>query len=340
MKPNERIQRIAFRIEANEKIGMGHLMRCLTIIRELKRNNTESTIYSSSAIDKKLIYNISDYVKINTKAFSSEDAYIVAGYMNKRKESILFVDSYEVTAQYLQSLKKYQRVILTDSFCDFDIEMVIQPNAFLEQEIKNEGNADIYLRGLTYQPIRNDFFLNSVEIKEKVTNLLILSGGTFPKLFCMKMIEEIYKWGKIETISIVLGYCVSDSEYEALKKKFENCNLRIYRNVSNMSEIMSKNDVVISACGSTIYEIMACGLPVIVYSMADNQRYVLEKLQSEAGILYAGDIKEEITCANIIQYLEMLLNRKNRETQVFKMRQVISCNGAENIVKMVMKYLG
>lgn len=340
MKISENIKRIAFRLEANERIGIGHLMRCLTIIRELKKVGIESTIYAVSAIDKALMEGNAHFIKMDTVAFSEEDARILKKYMDKRKECVLFIDSYEVTPQYVQSLKKYSRIIMADSFCDYQVEMVIQPNAFLSQMQEQEGNAEVYLKGLSYQPVRHEFFENHLEIKREVNHILILSGGTFPKQFCEGLLEELYMWNKAANVSIVLGNYVSDDIDRELHERFDRCKLQIHRNVSNMSEIMCENDVVISACGSTIFEIMACGAPVIAYSMADNQRYALERLQKDAGILYAGDITENGIFKKILTYLEELKEVDLRKKQVYSMKKMISCNGAENIVRKIIEYFG
>lgn len=43
-----------------------------------------------------------------------------------------------------------------------------------------------------------------------------------------------------------------------------------------MSELMQQCDMAVSAAGSTLYELCACGMPTITYVLADNQK--LEKV--------------------------------------------------------------
>lgn len=334
-----KIKRIAFRLDANERIGIGHLMRCLTIITELKKVGIESTLYVTSLIDMAVIGDAIHVVKMDVEPFSNEDADILGRYMDDNNESIVFIDSYDITETYIQRLNKYKRIIMADSYCDYDVEMVIQPNAFLSTETKSIYKKQVYLKGLEYQPIRDEFFENRARVMPDIKNILFLSGGTIPQKFCETVLDEVFKRNIAKQITIVLGNCVSETVYKELEYKYKSYHIKICKNVLNMSKIMCENDVIISACGSTVYEIMACGVPVIVYSMAENQRYVLEKLQKEAGILYAGDINDENTCENIISGLKELTSISARKKQIDSMRKQISCNGARNIVKKIIEYL-
>ena len=65
-----------------------------------------------------------------------------------------------------------------------------------------------------------------------------------------------------------------EKELEKKANKFVNINL--YKNVSNMAEIMKKCDLAISAAGSTLYELASLSIPSIVFSFADNQKKATE----------------------------------------------------------------
>jgi len=52
-----------------------------------------------------------------------------------------------------------------------------------------------------------------------------------------------------------------------------------------MSEIMLKCDVAVTAGGSTMYELAACGIPMVTFIYADNQRPAVEMLEQEGYIV-------------------------------------------------------
>ena len=59
-----------------------------------------------------------------------------------------------------------------------------------------------------------------------------------------------------------------------------------------MKSKIEEADLVISAAGSTQYEICACGRPCISFSMADNQVPGGEKFGELGAFIYAGDARD------------------------------------------------
>ena len=64
-----------------------------------------------------------------------------------------------------------------------------------------------------------------------------------------------------------------------------------------MKEIMKQCDVVLSATGSTIYEVSALGVPLIAFYFAENQRQ-------------GADMLSEITHVINAEIMQMTLNRQ------------------------------
>lgn len=66
---------------------------------------------------------------------------------------------------------------------------------------------------------------------------------------------------------------------EALNRDYEkikvvaanNNNTHVHFNVEDMKSLISSRDLVVSAVGSTLYEICACGVQLITHAMVDNQ---------------------------------------------------------------------
>ena len=68
---------------------------------------------------------------------------------------------------------------------------------------------------------------------------------------------------------------------------------------------MKKADIAISAGGTTLYELCACGTPTISYSFADNQLDNVEQFQKDELIDYAGDVRK----TNIFENVKKRLNQ-------------------------------
>ena len=63
---------------------------------------------------------------------------------------------------------------------------------------------------------------------------------------------------------------------------------RFTKGVKDMRSLLLESDVVISATGSTIYEVSSLGVPMIVFYFAENQRQGAEALGALTDIVNAG----------------------------------------------------
>ena len=79
-------------------------------------------------------------------------------------------------------------------------------------------------------------------------------------------------------------------------------------NATDMSPIMRNADLAVSACGTTLYELAACGVPTVGFSLVPEQTESGGSL-SELGVIeYAGAAYEDLDgCAGrIVSSLEQL----------------------------------
>ena len=101
---------------------------------------------------------------------------------------------------------------------------------------------------------------------------------------------------------------------------------------------MKQCDIAVTAAGSTVYELCACGVPSIIYTFADNQ-LAIARTVSEMGLLpWVGDVRENMkSCMdNIISEIENLKNDKgNRNRQSQNMTHLVDGKGCARIVKEI-----
>jgi spore coat polysaccharide biosynthesis predicted glycosyltransferase SpsG len=82
---------------------------------------------------------------------------------------------------------------------------------------------------------------------------------------------------------------------DRLKSEYGGCpNVLVHEKVRDMKALMKMCDVVITATGSTIYEVSALGVPMICFYFADNQRQGAQELALATDIVNAGCYMEDI----------------------------------------------
>ncbi len=99
---------------------------------------------------------------------------------------------------------------------------------------------------------------------------------------------------------------------------------------------MREADLAISAGGTTLYELCACGTPSISYSVADNQFGNVRAFDREGLISCAGDIRSG-TVPEMLGKLIAAFDRNERSARSERMRHVVDGRGADRIAEALIR---
>lgn len=332
------------RSDANATIGTGHMMRCLAIAQAVEEQGQQVTFIVADETGAQYILE-RGYPCIKLDSVWNDLDVEIEKILNLiRKYSIqqLFLDSYYVTTKYLRAMNQVTEVTYLDDLhqieypCKRLINYAIYAGHFLyslDWEIE-----ELYL-GCKYTPLRKEFQNLPKKItKSNVENVLVLSGGTDTYHFLLQMLEVILKEEKFSDIQfhIVSGKYASDDS-KMIDMIEAKGNIRLYKNLYNLSHYMQQADVAISAGGTTLYELCACGTPTICYALADNQLENVLRFHKEGYMYYGGDIRCDHTSIykiykKLMQWLEY---PEERQTVSLKMQELVDGNGASRIAKIL-----
>ena len=107
-----------------------------------------------------------------------------------------------------------------------------------------------------------------------------------------------------------------------------------------MKEIMKQCDVVLSATGSTIYEVSALGVPLIAFYFAENQRQGAEMLSEITHVINCGNYADdaEQTVGNAVKaLLKCVKDKEYRETLYHEERCLVDGQGAARIAQALIE---
>ena len=327
------------RTDMNDIIATGHVMRCLSIADAMGMMGEEVTfILADDNAAELLLKRGHKYIVLNTKwdDMESELEELQKVILERRVEKIL-IDSYQVTKYYLETVRKLVRVAYIDDLNAFDYPadtLICYANYWRKFSHEQRYNGTKLLLGTEYVPIREAFQMCERKyIKDKVENLLILSGGT-DKYNIIKALMEKLPRNNYQRIYVICGKYYEG--YEALKEQCrEEKNIVIKKAVSDIEKYMSEADVAITAGGTTLYELCAMGTPAISFSFVDNQLDNVIQFQKYGIIDYAGNIRND----NVIDKILVLLENYSKEKrckQSRDMQALVDGMGALRIAKALM----
>ena len=109
-----------------------------------------------------------------------------------------------------------------------------------------------------------------------------------------------------------------------------------------MSDYMKKCDLAISAGGSTLYELCACGTPTIQYTLADNQLGAARAFSEQGLIPWAGDIRTDMeeSFRVIEREMERLSAPGEWEARTAALQRVVDGRGAGRIARALLEIGG
>lgn len=333
------MDKIYIRVDMNEIIATGHVMRCLSIA-DAAREMGKETIFIVA--DEKPVELLKErgyepLVLHTNWRDMEEELEILIPFIQKNGVVKMLVDSYQVTPEYLTKLEEYTEVFYLDDVDAFEYpvsNVICYANYYSNLSYSNyKKDVNFYL-GTSYMPIRKVFQkCGPKQIKEKIERIVILSGGS-DSFNMLEHIAELFVNNIDVQVDIICGAFYPD--FAGLKQKFANySNLCFYQNVSNLDEFMETADLAISAGGTTLYELCAKGTPTISYSFTDNQLGNVVQFHEDGIIEYAGDVRTDDVYANIYKLYEKYKSPELRKHYSRKMQKVMDGQGAARIAELL-----
>lgn len=308
---------LCIRVDGNETIATGHLVRCLSIARAFRSFNNINIISQN-----KVIFIVSDEIsqKLLCERFELSDEFdiLVLGTSYNALENevsalidciretdcdALLIDSYFVTEQYFRSLHES----LSDSRCvlaylddlaalsNYDVDVII--NYGVSHRPAQYKEIPSILIGAAFTPLREQFAHPVVSDGNISGNIFISSGGTDEFNMSLSLINGIRACKELTSMEIPFNFHVLTGRlnlhYQELISLSEaDPSVHIYEGVSDVASIMKKCDAAVSAAGTTLNELCALGIPTVSYIIAANQRNGAAEYDALGIISCAGDVTE------------------------------------------------
>lgn len=344
--------KVAFRVDASESIGIGHVMRCFNLALNLKKKNKAIIyfVYStiSSNIKKKLILNNIKLLKINhnysfknieknwDKKKQIEDAKQTINKLKKKNISLLILDNYKLNYIWEGKIKKIVKKIcvIDDLFkTKHNCDIILNQNFVLKKSLTN------YFRQNTKLLIGPKFAIINKKIKRNLKfktrkEITVFFGGKFES----KLIDIILSFFKLKNISENINIIAMKNfkKFKLLKKKYYNThNFKFLVLPKNYPNLLNKTKLFIGAGGSSIFERLYSGVPNFIFCMSNNQKNNCLFLKKRK-IIFMKSININL---NIDYFYKNIMNiLSNKKLMMNKLQKGILCvdgKGVDRITNLI-----
>ena len=345
---------IYIRVDGNDTIATGHVMRCLSVAAQL-RNLGLSAIFLTADDNPSELIHSREFPSIILNTLWNDldsEADVICEFLEVQHAKVLLLDSYQVTEKYLSRLSQVVNVIYIDDLYAFpypvhsliNYSVWTDRNRYLQMYTTAVPNL-LYttavpnlLLGGGYIPLREEFAYTPRTIQPEISNILLTMGGTDSYNVMGKLLRMAAHIPEFDGLQFHAIIGIFHQHKEDLLSLADTCpNIHLHENVRNMSYYMRLCDIAVSAGGSTLYELCACGTPTICLEIADNQSGS-EVWEAHDYMLYAGNIAlDEKKCLEtcLAHILTYSMDYELRKRHSIRCQSLVDGDGAKRIAEYI-----
>ncbi len=324
---------IAIRVDGNSEIGFGHLMRMMALAREFSKLGAEVIFLSRNP------ENVEGYQVLSlNKPTAAEEDLLVEDMLAETQAKMLIIDSYDYTQERLDKAGQLDLIsVYVDDLnrCVFNTDFVVNGNLYAPT-LNYQGRAR-FLLGTEYLLMREEFARVSLRSPNpNVEQVLITFGAADMENVTPRMLGALKRYKYFEELHwhVVIGPVFQNTaEIEALVRDCPNVYLHYH---PSMRSLMDFCDISISAAGSTVYELAACGVPPLLVIVADNQVRLAQEAQRQ-GVAFNLGWHHELDTTRLYSALDYLINnRAVRERVSRRGQELVDGQGAQRAASILL----
>jgi len=335
---------LTIRADADQKMGTGHLMRCLALGQAWKDAGGEVT-FVTGCKNRRLLERLAQEgfkVHVLTAAYPGrEDWQRTLQFMPDSTGHWLVLDGYHFDEHYQQSVKMsgYQLLLIDDlaglQRCHADI--VLNQNLHAEQSAYRVCGSEVsLLLGPRFCLLRREFFKWRGWIRtvsETANKVLITMGGSDPGNITALVLQALQRQEIKSTEAVVaLG---ADNPFETELRavaKAAGIQVQLVVDAKEMDQLMAWADIAVSAAGATTWELAFMGLPSLLLKLAENQRPVAERMHAAGAALdlwWPDEIVPELLAGRIAS---LLADYEQRRRLARCSQELVDGEGADRLL--------
>jgi UDP-2,4-diacetamido-2,4,6-trideoxy-beta-L-altropyranose hydrolase len=336
---------IAFRVDADSKMGTGHFVRCHAIARACEKRGWRVIWITASRGIKKFFPGSKSRTKlvfVPKKISPREHAWRIRACLSPG--SVVVLDGYRFSRALERELALRDLSVVT-----------IDDNALRRFASQWVINGNVHAEDLAYRGEKNTrfalgpkFYILSEEVvkagripkrvNHKVKKILVTMGGADPSNQTLKVLQALAK-APLRGVMVAAVAGAANRNFKKLSEfaRTASYRCRVLRATTRMGGEMAKADLGISAGGRVANEMLYVGLPGLRIVLADNQAGLVRKMHRAGAAINLG-WHRRVTAGQIGRNVCRLIDDiALRRKMSHKGRAMIDGKGTERILKILSK---
>lgn len=291
--------------ETNKYVATGHLMECTVCAEELIKNGYFILFWINSDAEINLKRRIPcDYQEYEKKI--EEDYECFFKQIEVTHPQAVIFNLREIEKNFLAETKRLfsnsTKLVCIDEFGHRNLPADIIINPMANSYYWNYGNTKAKLfcgaKYLILSPVLSELHSRTKIINNKIKNIVITMGGVDPKNYTSHLIDIISHRFCHSIIHVIIGGG-NHHEKEIVNHSMKYKNIKIYKNILDLPQMMFDSDLLICAGGNTLHEAACIGIPTMVIPSMPHEQMTAQYFEKH-GFGYVIDLNknfyEEVLC--------------------------------------------
>lgn len=336
------------RADAGGRMASGHLVRTLALAQAWESLGGRAVLVARCASgDAPASVAASGIELVDAPAShpAEADAGFLASLIRSRGASWVSCDGYHFDAGYTGRLRREgAKVLVLDDVATaplYDADAILNQNIRAERLTYTCAGPTAMLLGPGFALLRPEFLGRAARDRSssQAVRVLVTMGGSDPDNQTARVLRAL---DAVEApaleVTVIVGNTnphrqALDQQVRALRRHA----ITLVDNPPDVAAHFERADLAVSGAGSTCYELCHLGVPMILLTLADNQRGIADGLQEADAAVHAGRADAPID-AEIIAAVRLLASDAGRRVRMaLAGRRLVDGKGGERVARAMLE---
>ncbi len=344
------MERLIIRVDANTRIGIGHLVRCQALGQAWKDAGGQVT-FITACQDEGLLQQLREEqfdVHLLTKPYpDAGDWDDTRGVLAAHPDAWVVLDGYHFDEVYQQQVRETKhRLLVIDDVAHlkhYYADILLNQNLGAEQLSYSREPDTRRLLGTRYALLRREFLAWKDwqrEIPAVARRVLVTLGGGDAGNNTLKVIQALQKTDipGLEATVVVGASNPHTDKLEAAAGQ-SRIPIRLLHNVRDMAELMAWADVAIAGAGSTTWELMLMGVPSFLTASAYNQEMIARSVDTAGAAIWINHKSANFIEALARELYDLIMDSQRRSKLSSLQRSLVDGLGKIRVIQAANKHM-
>lgn len=340
------------RADGSQSIGLGHLVRCLTLAQALRKRGwcVVFMVRRNSAAVKTLGSSGFKAEWLPSSLSEKEDGRLLRRTAARLAVSALIIDRNNPDTRGKKAFKDFLKearsvpavLVALDGLghTEFRYDVLVLPFYGVKEMCLKFHPGTRTLLGAKYFLLGKDFKgMRRKSAKKGVPSVLITTGGADPARLTEKMLEALRGTKYLFRATVVCGPAFGADRVRRIRGLVKLLPKRHSVSVAprRMQPLIRSADAAVISGGLTKYELAACGVPALSLSQSEEEARWTERFSKAGSLVHLGEGRQLSALRIRSSFEHFLTDTAGRGSMAKKGPRLVDGRGAERVVLEIEK---